>query len=177
MWETHINSIFLSPKLNFRTTTHDWCIYHTTFGNVKVLLLRQTNDFSILCPTEATAKKIYDIIGQKLQLPLEDELPFEYFGLIIDFNGIGVNQTQEYIQINCPGFIDRVLTFKGWQGMPNTGLLVSLPEDTVTKMYDEVIGKSGGGLQEGTSKHDIFEKKTCIRKIISNIDSTQLVDV
>ena len=109
MQETHINSILSSPKFNFRTTTHDLFIYHTTFEGVKVLLLCQTVDFAISCPTKETAKKIYDIIGQKLQLPLKDDPPFEYFGLIKDFNGVDVNQTQEYIQINCPDYIDSVL--------------------------------------------------------------------
>jgi len=66
MWETHINSILFSPKLNFRTTAHDRCIYHTTFEGVKVLLLRQTDDFAISCPSEDTGKKVYDVIGQKL---------------------------------------------------------------------------------------------------------------
>ena len=93
MWKIHINSILFSPELNFRTTTHDRCINHTKFEGVKVLLLHQTDDFAISCPTKETANKIYDIIGQKLQLPLEDEPLFEYFGLIKDFNGIDVHQT------------------------------------------------------------------------------------
>ena len=139
--------------MNFRTTTHDHCIHHTIFEGVKVLLLHQTDDFAILCPNEDTAKKIYDTIGQKLQLPLE------YFGLIKDFNGIDVDQTQEYIQINCSDYIDRVLTSRNWQDMHDTGTLAPLPEDSVTKMYAEVIGKSGSGPREGTSEHAILEKK------------------
>lgn len=73
-----------------RSYHHNRCIYHTTFEGGKVFLLRQTNDLTILCPDEATAIKIYDIIGRKLQLPLEDEPPFGYFESIKDFNGIDV---------------------------------------------------------------------------------------
>ena len=102
---------------------------------------------------------MYDIIGRKLQLPLEEEPPFEYFGLIKDFNGIDVNQTKEYIQINCSDYIDRVLTSHDWQDMHDTGILAPLPEDSVTKMYAEVIGESGGGPREGTTEHAILEKK------------------
>jgi len=43
--------------------------------------------------------------------------------------------------------------------MHNIGSLAPLPEDSVTKMYAEVLSKSGGGPREGTSKHAIFEKK------------------
>ena len=37
--------------------------------------------------------------------------------------------------------------------------IAPLPEDSVTKMYAEVIGESCGGPREGTSEHAILEKK------------------
>ena len=84
LWEEHINKILFSPELNFTTTTHDHCIYCTIFNNEEVFLLCQTDDFAISCTTEATAVAIFDIIGKKLQLELEDAPPFKYFGLLDD---------------------------------------------------------------------------------------------
>ena len=43
--------------------------------------------------------------------------------------------------------------------MHDTGPIAPLPEDSVAKMYAEVIGKSGSGPREGTSKHATLEKK------------------
>ena len=57
-------------------------------------MLRQTDDFAISCTNQKTADKIFDLIGQKLQLPLEDTPPFETFGLLQDFNGVNINQTK-----------------------------------------------------------------------------------
>ena len=68
-------------------------------------------------------------------------------------------QAQDYIEINCPDYVDRVLKLHNWQDMHNTGPIAPLPEDSVTKMYAEVIGESGGGPREGTSKHALLEKK------------------
>ena len=39
LWERHINNILMSPDLNFKHTTYDRTIYHTTFKGNKVLLL------------------------------------------------------------------------------------------------------------------------------------------
>ena len=70
-----------------------------------------------------------------------------------------MEQTREYIQINCADYIERVLTSHDWEDMHDTGILAPLPKDSVTKMYAEVIGESGGGPREGTTEHAILEKK------------------
>ena len=44
----------------------------STFRGVKVLLLRQVDDFALASPDEDIAKAIYDIIGKRLTLPRED---------------------------------------------------------------------------------------------------------
>ena len=46
---------------------------------------------------------IFDIIGKKLQLPKETEPPSTKMGLLHGFNGLDINQCQEYIEISCPG--------------------------------------------------------------------------
>ena len=76
LWEEHINMILKSPEMDFHHTTHDQCIYSTTFEGEPVLLLRQVDDFAIACANENIAKCIYDIIGDRLKLEHETVMPF-----------------------------------------------------------------------------------------------------
>ena len=81
--------------------------------------------------------------------------------MIKDFNGIDVNQTKAYIQVNCPDYIDRVLKSHNWDTTQDVGTrpLAPLPEDAVNKMYAKVLGPSNGGPREGTAEHIILRKK------------------
>ena len=71
LWEEHINSILTSPELGFQHMTHDQTIYSAVIDDVTVLLLCQVDDFALACPNEEIAKRIYGLIGSKLQLPSE----------------------------------------------------------------------------------------------------------
>ena len=94
------------------------------------------------------------MIGQKLQLPLEDTPPFETFGLLQDFNGVDINQTKQYIEIACPEYIDRILRSHNWFDINTSSHPSSpLPEDSIHKLYAEVLGPNGGGPKEGTAEH------------------------
>ena len=118
IWEEYINNILASPELGFTNTTHDRCIFRATFKGHEVYLLKQVDDMAISSPNEEIAKEIFDIIGRKLQLRHESSPPFEYLGLINDFNGIDVNQCKEYIEIACPKYIDRILRSHNWDKTP-----------------------------------------------------------
>ena len=72
LWEHHISKILASPKLNFKSTIHDRCIYRGTFEGRPILLLRQVDDFAIATPTEDIARQVFQHIGQELQLPGEN---------------------------------------------------------------------------------------------------------
>ena len=113
LWESHINSILFPPELNFRCTTHDPTIYSTTFRGVKVLLLRQVDDFALASPDEDIAKMIYDIIGKRLMLPGEDKPPFAYMGLVDDYNGVQIKESSDFVSISAGKYIDRVLKTHG----------------------------------------------------------------
>ena len=95
-----------SPQLGFKHTTHDRTIYQAVFKGHKVLLLQQVDDLMIQTDNEAIAKEIFDIIGLKLQLENEDELPFAYLGLTTDFNGVNIEQSKTHIMISCENYID-----------------------------------------------------------------------
>jgi hypothetical protein len=115
LWERHINSILSCPELGFKSTVHDKCVYSTVFEGNKILLLQQVDDFSLACKSEDIAIKIYDIIGKLLRLDYEDDIPFKYLGLVDDYNGVEVKQTEDYTELCCPNYIDRLLRSHGWE--------------------------------------------------------------
>ena len=113
LWETHINKI-LKDEFNFCSTTHDRCIYRATVDGVPVLLLHQVDDFALVCPNEALAKRIYERIGKALQRPDELEPPFKYLGPMTEFNGVDITQYDNSVKISCANYIDRVMQTHGW---------------------------------------------------------------
>ena len=150
LWEEHINKILFSKELRFTTTTHDKCIYQTTYKDTKILMLRQVDDFLISSPNATLANEIYDIIGKKLQLPKEKNIPFKNLGLATSYNGVDIKQTKHYIEISCEDYIDRVARSHGWT-TPKDELLshptAPLPEKALDKIFDE------DGPPEGSSEH------------------------
>ena len=122
---------------------------------------KKNDDFALSTPTPESSDKIFDIIGQKLQLPKETEPLFTKMGLLHDFNGINTNQCREYIKISFPGYIDHILQSHGWQDQPylSNHPTSPLPEDAVHKMYAAVLSPSGGGPAEHTSNHVALESK------------------
>ena len=158
LWEKHITAILMD--LGFRNTTHDKTIYRNDYtksdGSVETIyLLRQVDDFALACKEESTAKEIYDKIGKKLQTEKETEPPFAYLGLVKDFNGIDVHQTNEYIEISCANYIDRVMISHGWdkERPKETGNLSPMPKDALEKLYKQQ------GPKEGTPEHAKLEKE------------------
>ena len=77
------------------------------------VLLRQVDDFALATPNEELAKLIYDRIGQQLQLPSEEAVPFKYLGLLEDFNGLNVKQYRDCNVVSCESYIDHVLKTHG----------------------------------------------------------------
>ena len=108
----------LIKEMGFTSTTHDRCIYkHDNIFNETVYIIRQVDDFMLGCKDEKTAKDIFNIIGTKLQFPsekLKGVVPFEYLGLVTDYNGVDIRQTRDYIEMHCTNYIDRLLKSHSW---------------------------------------------------------------
>ena len=155
LWEEHINPIL--ADIGFRHTTHDRTIYSAVFDDSPVLLLRQVDDFSLACPNEALAKRIYGMIGERLQLPSETEPPFKYLGLIHEYNGVNIIQSRDSIAVNCRSYISRVLTAHGWaipdRKDPSGTKLSPLPSTCINQLYQDA------GPAEGTSEHSDLAAK------------------
>ena len=71
---------------------------------------------------------IYNLIGTKIQFQSErdkGDIPFEYLGLVQDYNGTDFVQTKKYIETNYSNYIARFLKSHGWDvisDQPNTAL-------------------------------------------------------
>ena len=108
----------LIKKMGFQTTTHDRCVYCqlTPDKNVQ-LLLWQVDNFLLACNTEQAAKEIFQAIGITIQFDAEKRdglIPFEFLGVIKDYNCVNIKQTRDYIEMNCAKRVQRILKSHGW---------------------------------------------------------------
>ena len=109
MWMKLIDQIFVKES-GFKTTTKDRCISIKKIKGRTLLLLRKVDKFCCTCTVEQDAKNIYNLIRTMIQFKSErdkDDIPFEYLGLVKDYNGTDLVQTKEYIGINCFNYIAR----------------------------------------------------------------------
>ena len=159
LWERHITGIL--EKMGFRSTTHDKTIYRLEYLHKDtetyetIYMLRQVDDFAMACKDETTAKKLYEEIGLALQTEQETEPPFAYLGLVKDFNGVDISQTNEYIEISSSNYIDRVMRSHGWETEPRSK---GAPTSPMNKDALEQIFRQEGH-KEGTREHAELEHK------------------
>jgi hypothetical protein len=101
-----LRSIGLTP------TTHETCLYSGRVHGHRVLLLRQVDDFAVAATLESITQQVFDLIDDHLTIPLKR------LGLVTLFNGIDIQQTQDYIKINCSTFLERICDkyLDGWLG-------------------------------------------------------------
>ena len=136
IWMKMIDNILIN-QLGFRITTHDRFIYIRERDGQVQLLLRQID---ILC-TRMTSKKVardlFNDIGVKIQFPSEKEdnkIPFEFLGVVTDYNGMDIIQTLDYIKVSCKNYILRLLKSHGWDTPSLTappGKKIALPKYAV----------------------------------------------
>ena len=57
---------------------------------------------------EQIAKDLFNRIGLEMRFDSEREsgiVPFEYLGIINDYNGVEIRQTEHYIEMTCENYI------------------------------------------------------------------------
>ena len=115
---THMIDDILLREMGFQTTTHDRCIYCCVTSDGKIqLILWQVDNFLLACDLEDTTKKIFEYIGDAIWSDVEKEsgtIPFEFFGVVNNYNGVNIKQNKNYIKINCANYIQRLLNSHGW---------------------------------------------------------------
>merc|ERR1712115_22364 len=153
----HIDKILTNSPLNFTTTSHDKTIYRTTYKGHLILLLRQVDDFALSCTNKDIARDIFSVIGSALQLPKETKPPFQYLGLLDDYNGVAIQQTATHTTLSTGPYIQRVLRSHGWNTPPShspfSDKLSPLPVDAIPTMY-----KAKSGPPEQSDEHRALER-------------------
>ena len=86
--------------MGFETTTHDCCIYKKVIDGNFVYLLWKIDHCACVCHVQKTAENIFNITGTKMKFKDEKEkfiIPFEFLGVICDYNGVDIKQTSHCI--------------------------------------------------------------------------------
>ena len=67
-----------------------------------MIFKKQVDDFAIAAPNELTANILFDMIDDKLTIPMKRQ------GFLDMYNGIDVIQTCHYIKILCTSYINKI---------------------------------------------------------------------
>ena len=108
----HFIDNILMNEMGFTSTTHDRCVYWKVIDGEPVYLLPQIDDFLCGCRREETAENVFNTIGLKMRFDTEKEkgiIPFEYLGVVDDYNGVEIRKTEHYIEMLCENYINRLL--------------------------------------------------------------------
>ncbi len=110
LWEKHADQILCAIGLT--PTTHEPCLYSGLVHDNRVLLLRQVDDFSIATSSTSTATTVFDLIDDRLTIPLKR------MGLVTLFNGLDVTQSRDYVKISCSTYISQICSkyLDTWMG-------------------------------------------------------------
>jgi len=98
-------------ELNLRPCTHEPNLYYT--NNYKgtgkeVLFLCQVDNFTISCADDDVSKDCIQAINSKMTIEIKE------LGIISRFNGIDVDQMQDYIKLSNATYIDKILKNHPW---------------------------------------------------------------
>ena len=75
-------------------------------------------------------------MGKKIQFPSEVEqgiAPFEFLGIVKDYNGVDITQTPNYMEMLCKNYISRLLKSNGWDTKSRLDLLESKTDFSESK--------------------------------------------
>ena len=156
-WMHLIDNILLK-KMGFHTTTHDRCIYRRVLKDGSVqLLLRQVDDFLLACNSKKVAEQIFQDIKNAIRFPSEVRdgiVPFEFLGVVKDYNGVDIKQTKDYIEMLCYNYLRRLLKSHGW----DTDSSKMLPSEVVLKPESIV------------SSDNVDASNKCNRESVDDVD-------
>ena len=100
LWERHADLIIRSHKLT--PAIHKPCLYSGVIDGQHLLLLQQVDDFTVPNTSQRTADMIFNLIDDSLKFPLK------HMGLVNMFNGLDINQTQDYVKVSYQTYIERI---------------------------------------------------------------------
>ena len=100
LWEKHADAILRDCGLT--PTVHEPCLYSGMINGHRVIFNWQVDDFAIAAPNEHTANVLFNMIDDKLTIPMKRQ------GYLDMYNGIDVVQTRHYIKISCTSYVNKI---------------------------------------------------------------------
>ena len=100
LWEKHADTIL--RECGLVPTVHEPCLYSGVVNGQRVIFKRQVDDFAVAAPDDHTANVLFDMIDDKLTIPMKRQ------GFLDMYNGIDVVQTRHYIKISCTTYINKI---------------------------------------------------------------------
>ena len=100
-WEKHADAILRACGLT--PTIHEPCLYSGIIDGERVLFMRQVDDFALAVPSKRIANILFDMIDEHITFPMKR------MGLVHLFNGMDIDQTEDYIKVSCETYLDRIL--------------------------------------------------------------------
>ena len=107
LWSMFIDDI-IRNKIGLTATTHEQCLYHGTFNGEKIYFLRQVDDFSVASVSKTTCDKLIEEISKHLTAPLKN------LGVVDRFNGVQIEQTNQFVKIHNKEYVEKILGKHGW---------------------------------------------------------------
>ena len=107
LWSQHIHSIFIK-EFGFSSCPHEPCLYTGNYKNNKILFLQQVDDFAISSKNTSTINNFLEELDKHLKSPLKR------LDKLTNFNGIELDQTQNYIKVYCSRYMNKILEGHGW---------------------------------------------------------------
>ena len=166
LYEKEITKI-LVDELGFKPTTHEPNLLRGTIDGELVLICRQVDDFAFATKNPAVADKLIARLNKFVTVESE--------GVGSKFNGIELDQTQDFLRLHCTSYIERVLQSHGWE---QPAARESDRHDSVPMRPEDSARLQGlEGPAEGTAEHRLLaaEMKFGYRQLLGELLYAYLV--
>ena len=138
LWAKMIDKI-IRTTVNLQPCTHEPCLYSGTIDGEKVLFLRQVDDFAVACRDPKIADKVIDMVSAELSAPMKK------LGVVTRYNGIDIEQSNDYIKVHNTTYLTKILKTRGWLTDKYQASINPTPmrdNSTYQKILDNSVGPS-----------------------------------
>ena len=127
----------IRTTVNLQPCTHEPCLYSGVVDGEQVLFLRQVDDFAVACRDPNIANKVIDMISAELSAPMKK------LGVVNRYNGIDIEQSNDYIKVHNTTYLTKVLKAHEWLNDSSQTPLNPTPmrdDSTYQKILDNAVG-------------------------------------
>lgn len=161
LWQLFIDTIL--TKIGFKATTHEPCVYRLppeVFGE-EIFLLRQVDDFALGCDSEETAEEIWKLIDAEMSAPLKRE------GLLRRFNGIDIDQTQDFLKVHCSTYISKIIEKKSFDLTITSNKPTPMTSDNdLIRQLDTAVGPTNDADKQALEKEMGFKYRNATGELL-----------